>query len=232
MNQYSTQRTGVSFWSGFKRFILFIVITTLACTAAGVVFGLIKDKKVYTSQSSLMIVPEISTTGDTASKQNTYASLAKLLMPSVCFLIKDSENVYTANKKYGAAENPVEILAKNISVSNNDSSLIIEIAYSDYDEESATKKLDAVIEAMEETLSKDTVLPANNIKFEKLQNTPDKSVSSSFYKYVIVVGLVGFILSFGVSLLLNMMDNSVRTKKELEDICGAGLLAYIDDVKQ
>lgn len=230
-NQYSTQNGGNFFWLGFRRFILFIVITTLACTALGVVLGLVKNKKVYTSQSSVMLVTEIKVESS-SDASNTYASLAKLLMPSVTSLIRDTENVYTANQIYGASDNSGAILASNIAVSYSDSSLIVKIVYSDYSEKEATEKLNAVIEATEQTLSKENILPANVIKFEKLQNTPNISVSSSFAKYVIVVGLVGFILSFGVSLLLNMMDNSVRTKKELEDICGEGLLAYIDDVKQ
>lgn len=215
-----------SFWYGFKRFIWFIAITSVLCGVIGAVVAKVKDKNVYTATSSAMLVAEIADASDT-----TNASLSKKIMPSVSALIKSVETIQTANEKYGAQEKPA-ISAGSVKVSYGDDSLIIRVSYSDYSEKAAMDKLNAVIDAAKQTLTSGKKLPVNVLSLEALQNTPDKSVSNSFWKYVLVGFGAGLVLSFGASLIIKALDTSIRSKKEVEELCGVSLLSCIDEVKE
>ena len=215
-----------SFWYGFKRFIWFIAITSVLCGVIGAVVAKVKDKNVYTATSSVMLVAEIA---------NSNASLSKKIMPSVSALIKSVETIQTANEIYienhGAQGNPA-ISAKSVKVSYGDDSLIIRVAYSDYSEKAAADKLNAVVASAKKTLTSGKKLPVNVLSLEPLQNTPDKSVSNSFWKYVLVGFGAGLVLSFGASLVIKALDTSIRSKKEVEELCGVSLLSCIEDVKE
>jgi len=223
----TTEDTRVnSFWYGFKRFIWFIAITSVLCGVIGAVVAKVKDKNVYTATSSVMLVAEIADASDT-----TNASLSKKIMPSVSALIKSVETIQTANEKYGAQEKPA-ISAGSVKVSYGDDSLIIRVSYSDYSEKAAADKLNAVIDAAKQTLTSGKKLPVNVLSLEALQNTPDKSVSNSFWKYVLVGFGAGLVLSFGAALIIKALDTSIRSKKEVEELCGVSLLSCIDEVKE
>lgn len=219
-----------SFWYGFKRFIWFIAITSVLCGVIGAVVAKIKDKNVYTATSSVMMVAEIADASDT-----TNVSLSKKIMPSVSALIKSVETIQTANEIYienhGAQGNPA-ISVKSVKVSYGDDSLIIRVSYSDYSEKAAESKLNAVIASAKKMLTSGKKLPVNVLSLEPLQNTPDKSVSNSFWKYVLVGFGAGLVLSFGASLVIKALDTSIRSKKEVEELCGVSLLSCIEDVKE
>lgn len=231
MSNYNEEgaTTGVgldSFWKGFKRFIWFIAITSVLCGAIGAVVAKIKDKNVYTATASVMLVTEISNSSDT-----TNASLAKKIMPSVSVLIKSVETLQTANEIYGESENSA-VAAGSVKVSYGEESLIITVSYSDYSEKAAVDKLNAVTEAAKQTLTTDKKLPVNVLSLEALQNKPDVSVSNSFWKYVVIGFAIGLVLSFAASFIIKMLDTSVRSKNEIENICGVALLSCIDEVKE
>ena len=228
-NETLGEKTSTSFWYGFQRFILFIVIVTVIGTAIGCCIAAVKNKTVYTAKESIMI---IFTVDDEKQNGVNASAIKKVFLTSVSDKIKESPCVAKANDKYkevNADASPKAISAGAIKVGVKEDSLIITVSYSDLSEKAAKEKLDAVIFAASEILPEQYAV--KNLTISPLQNKPEISTSDSFWKFVLIGSGAGLLLSFVASVIIKSFDQSIRSKKELEEITGVGMLSYIEDFK-
>lgn len=168
-------QVGASFWKGFQRFILFIVITTVAFTALAAVYAALRVKTVYTAKEDFMIVITVDSNG----KEVNNASLNKKLMTDIKTIMLTSGTAELANEKYydalasdllnGSADDAKELANKyievfggisssNLSFTFTEESLIAKITYSDINKKFGDKKqyeanesLDTTYESFNET---------------------------------------------------------------------------------
>ena len=96
-------------------------------------------------------------------------------------------------------------------------------------EKAAKEKLDAVIFAASEVLPDEYTV--QDLTLSPLQSKPEISTSDSFWKFVLIGFGAGLLLSFVASVIIKSFDQSIRSKKELEEITGVGMLSYIEDFK-
>lgn len=244
-------QNNVPFWRGFQRFILFIVITTLAFTALAAAYAALRVKTVYTAQNTYMVV---ITVANDKGVETPNVSLNKKLMSDIKTLIYTSGTVKVANETYegmlkeetGSEKTAEEyikayggISAKNLNFSYNEESLVVKISYSGtsgvYDPKSLNEyvsdlKLKAYVSAAKSVISEANKLPVNVVVLKDLQNGSEMSESNSFWKYVLIGFAAGFVLSFAASVLIKALDSTVRMKEELESICGVAVLSCIEDI--
>ena len=228
-NETLGEKTSTSFWYGFQRFILFIVIVTVIGTAIGCCIAAVKNKTVYTAKESVLII--VKTREDSGETTNA-SFVKKMVLPSVANNIRSSITISKANDKYkevNADASPKAISAGAIKVGVKEDSLIITVSYSDLSEKAAKEKLDAVIFAASEVLSDEYTV--QDLTLSPLQNKPEISTSDSFWKFVLIGFGAGLLLSFVASVIIKSFDQSIRSKKELEEITGVGMLSYIEDFK-
>ncbi|MEG9430596.1 MAG: hypothetical protein VZQ61_06735 [Christensenellaceae bacterium] len=212
----------VAFMRFLRRFIVLIVICTVIGTAAGLGLALVRDKKVYTQSKSVIIIANITNKSISQSITAT-----KNLSNSVLETIKSPIFISNANEKYGATDTDY-LSSSAIGVSGKES-MIFKISYSDYDANTAARKLDAYISAVKEEI-RTGYLPASEIIVNDIDNVPKTSVSSGFVKYVLLGLFGGLVLGFALAFLIYLFDNTVSSKAELERLTGAAVVAYIDDV--
>lgn len=228
-NETLGEKTSTSFWCGFQRFILFIVIVTVIGTAIGCCIAAVKNKTVYTAKESVLII--VKTREDSGETTNA-SFVKKMVLPSVANNIRSSITISKANDKYkevNADASPKAISAGAIKVGVKEDSLIITVSYSDLSEKAAKEKLDAVIFAASEVLSDEYTV--QDLTLSPLQNKPEISTSDSFWKFALIGFGAGLLLSFVASVIIKSFDQSIRSKKELEEITGVGMLSYIEDFK-
>ena len=96
-NERLGEKTSTSFWCGFQRFILFIVIVTVIGTAIGCCIAAVKNKTVYTAKESVLII--VKTREDSAETTNP-SFVKKIVLPSVANNIRSSITISKANDKY------------------------------------------------------------------------------------------------------------------------------------
>lgn len=161
-------QSGASFWKGFQRFILFIVITTVAFTAIAAVYAALRVKTVYTAKEDFMIVITIDSNG----KEVNNASLNKKLMTDIKTIMLTSGTAELANEKYydalasdllnGSTDDAKELAKKyievfggissaNLTFSFNEESLIAKITYSDINKKYGDKKQYEAVESLDRT---------------------------------------------------------------------------------
>lgn len=240
-NEQNTVKGFNSFWFGFQKFIWFIVLVTIMFTALVAAFAFLTVKDVYKAEKSVMVMTLVD---DGSGTDVHNASLNKKLMPDIKtkILTPSTENLakekYFVNlsgdelkeKKITSAED-VKLSIKNVGVSYEESSFIMKISYSDYSEDDAKQKLDAVISATKETLNSQN-FSVQTVDVKDLQNDAEITVSNSFIKYVLAGFIGGLLISFVIAVIIKALDTTVQTKEELEAISGANVLSFIDEIAE
>lgn len=208
-----------------RRFWIILVVFTLAGTALGLGLALVRDKKVYTQTKSLVVIARI----DNATL-STDLSLTKKWWPTLPNTITSPVFISKANVVYGATKTDY-ISAGSLNVKSGNG-MILNVSYSDYDADVAAAKLDAFIRAASEEIQSDeeNYVTADKVEFKAIDHVPRTSVSSGFFKYVLLGLVGGLIIALGVAFLIYLFDNTVTSKSELERLTGAMVVAYIDDI--
>lgn len=234
-NEQNTVKSFNSFWFGFQKFIWFIVLVTIIFTALATAFAFLTVKDVYKAEKSVMVMTLVD---DGSGKDVHNASLNKKLMPDIKTKILTPSTEELAKEKYINKNNvsseeteKINLSIKNVGVSYGESSFIMKISYSDYSEDDAKQKLDAVISATKEVLNSQN-FSVQAVDVKDLQNDAEITVSNSFIKYVLVGFIGGLLISFVIAVIIKALDTTVQTKEELEAISGANVLSFIDEMTE
>ncbi len=212
------------------RNLVFVIICIIFCGFLGFGANRLFYKPKYTASVKVMFITNI-TDNDSGDMQLADISLAKIYLPETARLIKSADFASAATKIYqqkykGASKGIIE--SSSIKVQYDANVLIFTIGYTDYDEEEAKKKLLAVVDSANENLPKS--IQAKDVSIKETQSpesiTPVQSNVTFLYVFLgVVAGVVIVILKLFLSYSL---DNSIRSKKDLERITGANLIATIE----
>lgn len=213
--------------------LLIIIMATVLAGLLGWGYSILKDKTVYTASYSIVFRAEISSSSSSNGQnaQNT-ASLGKIYIPMVEGVIKSPEmgeriNVELQNKS--GYEQAVAYIS-SIGLSYADESLIFNLSYSDWSAEAAKAKLDAVYDVASRDMHE--FITAKDVSFIKADNKVNISQRNNFNKNIIFGAAIGLFLSVGAVFLIYFLDNTVRDKKEFEEITGVDVIAMIEKEKK
>ena len=161
------------------------------------------------------------------------------------YSVEDYITTVKANDTYkGEAVKAKRIVSSNVLVESkkqtddedNASKFSFSISYTDPDRNVAIDKVKILVLAVDME-SKETVIVDNvserkyfdGINNEIMDFGTEKVVSDvSKPKIIIVSVLIGIILSFVAIYMITVLDNTVKTKEELEEIVGVDTLSFID----
>lgn len=129
-------------------------------------------------------------------------------------------------KKIIGQEMDIKFNPGSVNMSYSDKSLIFTLAYTDVSPELASGKLDALIE----TVAKDLYIyvQASNVTLVSMQNENNIEMSFNRSKFVVLGGGVGAVVSITLVLVLYILDNTLKSKEELEQITGVDVLGVIE----
>ena len=212
--------------------LLLIILTTILCALLFLGYSVMKVPPTYTASRSLILRTEIDSSSSQSQTANQ-ATLAKRYLPTVEKLIKSPELLDEAEvnflKKY---EGSTERLSKGaINVSYGEKSLIFSISYTDLSEDLAKKKLEVLIDTFSQSTVVSQGIMAENVKFIHTQKNTDISKSTVYVKYALIGAVVGAVISVVIALVVYALDNTVRDKKEFEELTGVSVIAYINKEK-
>ncbi|MBR1967898.1 MAG: hypothetical protein IKA11_00695 [Clostridia bacterium] len=220
----STER-GVPFFKIIYKNLLLIIMVTVLCALIGLGYSVLKVKPIYTVSRSYILRTTVSETGSSTND----ASLGKIYIPMVESVITSPEVIAKANELYRNQTDPIK--AGSVSITYTEKSLIFTMSYSDLSKEAATNKLNVLYEISKTELpGRITATEVSLIPTSKTPNEP--TVNNGFAKYIVLGAAVGLVVSVIIALILYALDNTVRDKREYEEMTGSNVIAFIDKVEE
>ncbi len=208
-----------------RRWKIILIITLASTLLSGLVsFFLISPK--YEASTKLFIGKEEG--ADQGYNQND-VSMYQKLMKTYSEAIKTRDLVGRAIKTTNSNLIEDEVLGKLKVVTVADTQ-ILEIKFEDDDPKEAANMVQAITEEFI-TTSK-TLVPNGNIRIIESVKVPEVPVSPNKKMNIGLAFLLGLMVSVGLSLLLEFLDNTYKNKEQLEKELGIPVVGAIPNIEQ
>lgn len=206
-----------------KRYKIIIAIT-LAFTiiAALVSFFVIKPK--YEVTTKLFIGKEQSKTQDFNSNDIT---MYQKLLSTYAEVVTTNDLVEKAIEK-GKIDETVKDVKEGLKVTPRADTQILEISYTGTNKEEAVDIVENITDQFIKESKK--LIPNGNIKIIQKAKMPEKPVSPNKKLNILIAFVLGLMVSVGLSLLLEFMDNTYKSKEELEKAVDLPVLGVIPEL--
>lgn len=206
-----------------KRYKIIIAIT-LAFTiiAALVSFFVIKPK--YEVTTKLFIGKEQSKTQDFNSNDIT---MYQKLLSTYAEVVTTNDLVEKAIEK-GKIDETVKDVKEGLKVTPRADTQILEISYTGTNKEEAVDIVENITDQFIKESKK--LIPNGNIKIIQKAKMPEKPVSPNKKLNILIAFVLGLMVSVGLSLLLEFMDNTYKSKEELEKVVDLPVLGVIPEL--
>ncbi|MDO5517458.1 MAG: Wzz/FepE/Etk N-terminal domain-containing protein [Clostridium sp.] len=196
-----------------KRWKMIMLITVLATVISAVVSFFVISPK-YQANTKLFIGKEQTQSSDQSYNSNDVQMYQKLL--------KTYAEVITTNDLVGRAVGDIDLdlkssdILKSLTVTPRADTQILEISYTNNDPEAAKDIVDAVTsEFIDYSIE---LIPNGNVKIIEEVRVPEQPVSPNKKLNIAIAFLLGLMVSIGLSFLIEFMDNTFRTKEQIENI--------------
>lgn len=227
-----------------KRNILFIILVTVIFTLAGAFYGLTIKKPSYTATSTAVVVIDTQSSSNQTANYvyaSYYTSTFTAFIKSNPVLKKACDLLETKGIDIDRTT-----LAKAVSISAQSDSLIITINATVTSKNStegsenavliANTLLEAAIEVSNITEIKNgkeefKYKPfANNLIEMEQADIEDVTKSRGAFTIIVICMLLGLALSFGLSLIKYLLDDTYNSKESFEKTYGINVLALIPEL--
>lgn len=204
--------------------LLIIILSAILFALIG--FGYSALRVVPTYKASRSVILRTTMVGSTSA---TEGALAKKYLPTVARLIKSPVVLDEFNNAY---ENSNERIYKGaIDIIYGEKSLIFTITYTDRTPELAKEKLDVIIKVFSNSDNFKDNVKAEEASIISTQKGCSIQKNTYYTKYTIVGALGGVAISIIAILIVCIMDNTIKSKEEIEEVTGVDLLANINKEK-
>ena len=212
----------------FLRNIILIILISVLCALIGLGYSVVRVKPVYTASRSVILRTTLSSNKVLANQ----AALGKIYLSSIPDLIKSPNIIGVADYKYEEMrENENDkIVSGAVGMEYEKDSLIFQLTYRDKSPKLAEEKLEILIDTVAEEISQ--YIKAEDVQLIATQRKCD-IVETQFYTRYTGIGLaVGLGISVIIILMIYMLDNTIKSKSEFEEMTGITVLAHVDKETQ
>ncbi len=194
-----------------KERLWIVVIITIIATTIGVIYNTYFTTPLYQSSTSIIIEAD--------------AEYRKTLQ----VIIKDSTVLEKVIKELKADKSP-EALAGQINVTSIDNSQVVSIAVIDVNPLQAAKIANTTAKVFKDEIP-------NIIGFDKVTILSDAKVypypiNENKSRTIFISFLMGLIVGIGLVLLLDSLDDSIKSEQEVEEILGLPVLGKVSKMKK
>ena len=207
-----------------KRWLMIASITLSALIISAVLsFFIIKPK--YEANTKVFIGKEES---ETQGYNQSDIQMYQKLMKTYSETIKTKDLVERALKDTSLDLEPKEVLG-NITVTTVADTQILEIKYESIDPIEAKTVIEEITDEFIETSKK--LVPNGNIQIIESVELPEEPVSPNKKMNIAIAFLLGLMVSVGLALLLEFLDNTFKTKEQVERELEIPVLGTIPQVR-
>ncbi len=196
-----------------KRWKMILSITLAATLISAVVsFFLIAPK--YEAVTKLFIGKENTATQDQSYNNNDVQMYQKLLK-TYAEVIQTKDLVGQATEKSNLDLDAEDVL-KSLTVTPRADTQILEISYINVDPVVSQKVVESVTDQFIDYSTE--LIPNGNVKIIESVRVPENPVSPNKKMNIAIAFLLGLMVSVGLSFLIEFMDNTFKTKEQIENI--------------
>lgn len=229
-NQNSEEKaiTLADLWRVFLTALPLMIIAAILIVGIGYAYRKLTYHPKYTSEGSFLVMRDKTQTGENTST-GSEVQLA-LLMMQTCYDVVTSYDVRekTATRLNDEGGNyAVKEISRMVSVTTNDNSLIMTLRATASTPEEARNVLDKFMLSAEEQvraiMNNDLVSRSNEPLLPTAPSTRFGAMK------IILIGVFGAILVYAAYLVLDILDDRIRTGEDIADVAGLTLLGIIPD---
>lgn len=207
-----------------KRWKMIMSITVVATILAGIIsFFVIAPK--YEADTKVFIGKENTNTKD-QNYNNSDIQMYQQLLKTYAEVIKTNDLIEKAIDTEGLNVTSKEVL-NNLTVTPTANTQILEINYISKSKDLSKDVLDAVTKQFIKTSTE--LIPNGNVKVIEQVKMPESPASPNKKLNIAIAFLLGLMVSVGLAFLLEFMDNTFKTKEQLEQILGVPVIGAIPD---
>lgn len=208
-----------------KRWLMIVSITlTAAIIAAVLSFFVIKPK--YEASTKLFIGKEEA---ESQGYSQNDVTMYQKLMKTYTATIKTKDLV---EKALGSSNLEVDTksVLENLTVTSLADTQILEVKYKSIDPIEAKTIIEEITDEFIETSKK--LVPNGNIQIIESVEMPEKPVSPNKKMNIAIAFALGLMVGVGLSLLLEFLDNTFKTKEQVERELEIPVIGTIPQVKE
>ena len=248
----------IDLWVVFKKYFFRILLLTAIATGIAFAFLSTTVKSTYTAQATIILNPaeRFGVSSNTAQSSQlateyNYVQYGKTILPSVVKFIKTNSQIRADVNKAAAADAAlpeeekkyIEYMGGSLSVSSTTDELQIFISYTTTSSgKYAVGTVNQIVESIKTVSNKmTTVETANGTKkvyvygWAEILNVDDyakgnPAPNKRWPTYTLLAFIVFFVLFYVYYLIVSLLDDTVKSKKEVETLTGFNVMAYIDEI--
>lgn len=231
----------IELWNIFVKHIFAIIgITLLVAVCAGVASKFLVKTRYKASAILIINAKHLyeEPSGVNVSYDNVAINLGKNLAPVLSEMITGTDVVCDAvNEKTSADKHIEKVSNGSISVSYDEDSLFLTITYTTLTSKAAASATvniiaDTIIDvSTEKGTDGNDKYPFANTVFIAQHSSESKAVATNKWKtYTLIITFVAFVLSYLVFFILSRLDDTVKTKQDIEYATGFDVISYVQDM--
>ncbi|HAT4072072.1 YveK family protein [Clostridium perfringens] len=204
-----------------------IALITIAATLVSAILSFFVIKPQYESTTKLFIGKQESQ--DNNAYNNSDVMMYQQLMKTYAELVKTSDLVTKAVKSADLDYNQEEIKAilKNLNATPSADTQILDLSFNGRNPKEVLKLTEAITnEFISESKE---LIPNGNVQVIQKPQLPEKPVSPNKKLNILVAFVLGLMVGIGVVLLLEYLDNTFKSREDLENTLELPIIGTIPD---
>lgn len=228
MNETNTQQiiTFRDIWELFLQRLVIVLLVTALSVAICYVYNRVTYTPMYQSTATLYIAGDDSFEGNSsADAYNTYSLALKVV--NDCDYLLSSRSVVDQLIQEMDLNTDYAVLQSRISTDNPSNTRILEVTVEAETPNLSKKIVDRLCEIGEGKIN--DVMGANYVRLYEYGTYSDLPCNETVKATYIIVGSVAAVLTFGLCLLLFLLDDRIRSADHIEQVLGLSVLGDIPD---
>ncbi|HFD0308002.1 TPA: YveK family protein [Clostridium perfringens] len=223
-NTISLQEIAYALKKGWK----LIALITIAATLVSAILSFFVIKPQYEAKTKLFIGKQ-ETSQNTANYDNNDIMMYQKLMKTYAELAKTSDLVTKAVKsaKLDYNQNQIKGILNNLNVTPSADTQILDLSFKGKNPKEVLKVTEAITD---EFISESKeLIPNGNVQVIQKAQLPENPVSPNKKLNILIAFVLGLMIGVGIVLLLEYLDNTFKSREELEKTSDLPIIGAIPD---
>ncbi|MDU4071464.1 MAG: Wzz/FepE/Etk N-terminal domain-containing protein [Clostridium perfringens] len=205
-----------------------IVLITIAATLVSAILSFFVIKPQYEAKTKLFIGKQ-ETSQNAANYDNNDIMMYQKLMKTYAELAKTSDLVTKAvkNAKLDYNQNQIKGVLNNLNVTPSADTQILDLSFKGKNPKEVLKVTEAITD---EFISESKeLIPNGNVQVIQKPQLPEHPVSPNKTLNILIAFILGLMVGVGVVLLLEYLDNTFKSREDLEKTLDLPIIGTIPD---
>lgn len=202
-----------------------IALITIAATLVSAILSFFVIKPQYEATTKLFIGKQENQDNNTYN--NSDVMMYQQLMKTYAELVKTSDLVTKAVKSADLDydHKDIEGILKNLNANTSADTQILDLTFKGRDPKEVSKLIEAITN--EFILEAKELIPNGNVQIIQKPQVPQYPVSPNKKLNIAIAFVIGLMIGIGIVILLEYLDNTFKSREELEKILNLPIIGAI-----